>query len=145
MGTKNVDKAYGAVSTLKRSNPKALREPDFFKVYCQILISKKLFSEVDNMLTDQIANSDSRNIVAVATMMRGDIAMKKGDYKTALLNGYLRTMYFYQNVTAIQPEAMLKAVQCFQKMGDPTKGDRIRGMLLARFPNSPEARQAQSE
>jgi len=97
------------------------------------------------MLSDFIANSEDRNIVAVATMMRGDMAMKKGDYKAALLDGYLRTMYFYQNVTELQPEAMLKAVECFQKMGDPTKGERIRSMLLARFPNSPEAREAQSK
>jgi TolA-binding protein len=144
MGGNDVDNAYSAVSQLKRTNPDALRAPDFFKVYCQILISKNLFGEVENMLSDFIANSEDRNIVAVATMMRGDMAMKKGDYKAALLDGYLRTVYFYQNVTAVQPEALLKTVQCFQKLGDPTKGDKFRSMLLARFPNTPEAREAQS-
>ncbi len=141
MGTKKVDKAYSAVLALKKSNPAALREPDFFKIYGKILIEKKLFSEIDKMIKDQIAHG-TRGTKAVAQMMRGDIQMKKGDYKGALIDGYLRTMYFYQSEKAIQPEAMLKAITCFQKLGDTTKQEKIRKMLTTRYPTSKEALQA---
>lgn len=145
MGTKNWDKAYAEVLDMKKENPDALLAADFFKVYCQILIEKKLHTEVLKAIEDQLAYGESRETKAVAQLMRGAMQMNKGDYKGALIDGYLRTMYFFQDIKAVQPEAMLGAIQCLKKLGDVGKEDKVRKMLLEKYPSSKEALTAQAQ
>lgn len=144
MGTGNKSKALTAVRDLEKANPSALLAGGFFKVYCTVLLENNLMADLNKAIDAQIAMSESRESQAVAQLMRGDIQMKKGNYKDALLEGYLRTVVFYQNIKQIQPEAMYKAMLCFKELGDTGKADKMRKKLMAEYPTSPEAQKAQN-
>jgi TolA-binding protein len=70
--------------------------------------------------------------------------MKQGNYKDALLDGYLRTVVLFGDIKPTQPEALYKAAQCFDQLGQGPYAERMRKKLLADFPQDPYAQRVQS-
>ena len=78
----------------------------------------------------------SRQVAAEAQIMRGDIDFKKGNYRDALVDGYLRTAVMFQRVKWVRAEALYKAMQAHEKLGEHSHAEKWRKKLLAEFPNS---------
>ena len=59
----------------------------------------------------------------------------------ALIDGYLRTVVFFQGIKSVQPEALYKAAKCFEEKGQHSYAEKMRKELLSSYPQSEEARQ----
>ena len=74
-------------------------------------------------------------------MKRGDVLLAQGDAKSALRDGYLRTILMFQDVKDIQPEALYKAMKAHQSIGEHPYAEKWRKRLLAGYPTSEYAKQ----
>ena len=68
----------------------------------------------------------------------------KGDLQTALIDGYLRTIVLFEQVKDVQPEALYKAVKCFEDLGQAAHADKMRKKLLAEYPQTAYAKWIQA-
>ena len=90
------------------------------------------------------AASGDRFSSGAAFTLRGDIVMQEGGEsadaaKKALADGYLRVVLMYtdQPVAAkLRPEALYKAAQCFEKLGQSGRAEAMRGELKKLYPNT---------
>lgn len=85
------------------------------------------------------------DVVALANVKMGDIEMKAGRFREALIEGYLRTIVLFGGVKDVQPEAMYKAVKCFQQLGQASRAEKMRKKLLADFPEDSYSKKLASE
>ena len=83
--------------------------------------------------------------MAHACVLRGDMILQVAsptgaDYKNALVDGYLRVIVLYSREAAnVMPEALYKAAQCFDKLGQSPRAAKFRNQLATDFPDSPWA------
>ena len=66
-----------------------------------------------------------REIVPVAQMMRGDMLRAAGRKEEAL-DDYLRTILFFENAGALRTEALTKASELFEELGDTNRANELR-------------------
>jgi tetratricopeptide (TPR) repeat protein len=121
------------------SNPDAINNPQFAGVYWDALLNEKKYSTLKRLLGD-IIKTGSHETAAVALVKRGDVLMAEGDAKAALLDGYLRTILMFQDVKAIQPEALYKAIKAHQAVNEHNYAEKWRKQLLAGYPSSEYAK-----
>ena len=105
-------------------------------MYWEALVQTEQFTRLEKALTEVIEKSQDRELVAIAQIKRGDMEKKKGDPKKALVDGYLRTVVFFQAVKEVQPEALYKAMKCFEELGQQSYAEKMRNRLLAEYPES---------
>ena len=86
----------------------------------------------------------SRYVAAVAQLKRGDLDRKNGNYREALIGGYLRTVILFQDFKEVQPEALYYAVKCFEQLGQSSHAEKMRKKLLADYPDDSYSRKLQS-
>ena len=141
--TGNPSKAAEMCAKVVESNPSAIQDPDFFSVYCDSLQAIKQYSKLDKALTEVIEQG-SRDVAAVAQIKRGDMLKQQGKLKEALVDGYLRTILLFSRVKEAQPEALYKAVKCFEDLKQVSYADKMRKKLLAEYPNDPYAQKVKS-
>lgn len=77
------------------------------------------------------ATSGSRNSSAAALIMRGDMIVDAGGdkpdvLKQALRDGYLRVALMYGDCPDEKIEAMKRAANCFDKLGQASRAERLR-------------------
>ena len=116
---------------------------EFFGVYVKALIANNKETKARKVLSEAIAVGD-RVTAAIAQIKRGDLDQKKGDSKTALVDGYLRTVILYADIKEVQPEALYSAVKCFEQLQQSSYADKFRKRLLAEFPKDPYTARLQS-
>jgi tetratricopeptide (TPR) repeat protein len=141
--TADAKSAVAACEAVAESNPLATLLDDFAGVYAEALLADEQYGKLDAILT-KIIQQGSRGAAAFAQVKRGDIEMKQGNYKDALLDGYLRTVVLFGDIKPTQPEALYKAAQCFDQLGQGPYAERMRKKLLADFPQDPYAQRVQS-
>jgi TolA-binding protein len=124
-----------------RSNPGAKTSGDLAGIYWEVLRKAGKEATLQKTLSEAV-KTGSREVAAVAQLKRADIDRDKGDIKKALKDGYLRTAILFRDVKAVQPEALSKAADCFQKLGQQAYAERMRKELLEKYPDSAEARAA---
>jgi len=124
-------------------NPKAGVVGDLAVVYWQALLQSGREATLGKLLSEAIQIGD-RTVAARAQVMRGDIEMKNGRFREALIDGFLRTAILYQDVKGVQPEALYKASKCFDQLEQHAHAEKMRKRLLARFPNDPYTKKLQS-
>ncbi len=78
-----------------------------------------------------------RENAAAAHIARADMAKSEKNLQDALLD-YLRVVLLYEQIKAIQPEALYKAAQCLEELRDPRAED-WRKKLMADYPQDPWA------
>lgn len=117
------------------NNPKAAYAIEFAPAYWEALVTTEQFATLAKML-DKAAELGDRELAAVAQVRRGDMARKRGDFEDALVDGYLRTAFFFQQVKSVQPEALYKAAKCFEELGQHSHAEKMRKRLLTEFPNN---------
>jgi len=121
------------------SNPNAISDPEFAGIYWDSLLQEKKYATLKRVL-DDVAQTGSHEIAAVALVKRGDVLLAQGDAKKALLDGYLRTILMFQDVKDIQPEALYKAMKAHQAIGEHPYAEKWRKRLLAGYPASDYAK-----
>ncbi len=134
------DKAISMAETLLRESPLAKQDGELMGAYVEALIKAEQYAKAQRMLQDIIATGD-RQAVAIAQMRRGDIDMARGDMREALLNGYLRTIVFFQNVKSVQPEALAKAIKCHTALNEHHYAEKWRKRLVSGYGDSKYARE----
>ncbi|MFO7937772.1 MAG: tetratricopeptide repeat protein [Kiritimatiellia bacterium] len=109
--------------------------PTYWKA---LLIGDRL-SKLSDYVTKAVKSGD-RTASAFALILRGDIIRKEGDSKEsaakALRDGYLRVVVLYKSVKEAQPEALYKAAQCFDELGQSSRADQMRTTLKGEYASS---------
>lgn len=119
-------------------NPEAAQSGDLARIYWMVLQKAGKEGMLRTVLSDAV-KTGSREVAAVAQLQRADMDRAKGDVKKALIDGYLRTAILFRDVKSAQPEALLKASECFQQLGQLPYAEKMRKRLLDGYPQSPEA------
>ena len=141
--TKDPRKAVSMCERVLSSNPRAAEDEGFAAIYWEGLLETEQLMKLDKALAKAI-KSGSRKMAAVAQIKRGDIARQKGDLDDALVDGYLRTIVFFDGVKSVQPEALYKAARCFEEKGQHPYAEKMRKRLLAGYPQSEYAQRLKS-
>ena len=115
----------------------------FVAVRLRVLLENEQFATLEGELKGLI-ETGSRGAAASAQLMRGEIDRRKGDFRKALVGGYLRTVVLFADIKAVQPEALFKAAQCFEELGETPNAEKMRQKLLAEYPGSEYSRKLQS-
>ena len=137
------DKAISMIKRIKRLNPGSVLKGELARIYWASLLAVGEEAELEKALTDTIQGGD-REMAAMAQVMRGDIQLQKGNFQKALIDGYLRTVVFYKEIVQVAPEALYKAGQCFEKLGQSAHAEKMRKQLLADYPTSSYAEKVKS-
>lgn len=106
--------------------------------YLDALIKTGQTAKIKRRIADML-KSDHRPTLAMARLLNGDLLASEGKLKDALIDGYLRTIILYRGVANVQPEALSKAMKALENLGD-SRADRMRQMLLDKYPDSEYAR-----
>lgn len=141
--TREASKAAALCESILAANPRAAWSDDLAPVYWDALIETGQYGKLDEALK-KAAQMGSRELAAVAQIKRGDMERKKGNLREALVDGYLRTAYFFQSVKSVQPEALYKAMQVFQTLNQSAYAEAMRKRLLSEFPQDPYAEKART-
>ena len=140
---KDPKKAVAALERVKdRRIPDALAR-DFQLAYWTALSDAGMNATLRKLLSDAIATG-SRSIQALAQLTRGDLERKEGNFRDALVEGYLRTVVLFADEKTVQPEALYWSVKCFEQLGQPAQAEKMRKKLFAEYPSSPYSEQLRS-
>ena len=88
-------------------------------------------------LDDAIATG-TRETVAVAQLVRGDLDRLEGKKEDAVMD-YLRTVILFEQFKDLQPEALFKAAQAMDDLRDPGRG--VAEAAGENYPDSPQAKE----
>ena len=143
MKTNDPDSAARVGNKIVDNNPRAPYAKEFAPAYWEALVETEQFSRLRKML-DKAAEMGDRELAAIAQVRRGDMDRKRGDFEDALIDGYLRTAFFFQQIKSVQPEAIYKAAKCFEELGQHSHAEKMRKRLLVEFPNDPYTEKVKS-
>lgn len=132
---KNAAKAIMLCETLIRNNPQVAYQGEIAEVYWQALVEGNRKATLRKILAKAV-KSGPRDLVPLVQIRRADVDMKEEKYESALVDGYLRTVYFFEENKRYAPEAIYKAMQCFNQLNEPTNAEKMRKKLVTEFPNS---------
>lgn len=142
-GMNDASRAIRMCEEIIRDNPQAAVSGDLAAIYWEALLADGREARLRSILTQAI-QTGSRELAAIAQVKRGDIDMKNGDFRNALIDGYLRTVLLFQQVGSIQPEALYKAAKCFTEIGMTTHAEEMRKNLLQNYPQNEWAQKLRS-
>ena len=129
-----------------RDDATAAYKGDLAPAYWAALLALDKRSRLEGSLA-KAAKSGDRFSAGAALIKRGDIALKDGKdsaeaNRKALTDGYLRVVLLYRDeefAAKLQPEALYKAAQCFEKLNMSGRADSMRGTLKQLYASSPWA------
>ena len=130
-------KAFDTAQTIIADDKSAAWSGDLAPAYWQALLKLGKQQQLDNCLR-KAATSGDRLSSAAALSMRGDMILQaEGDspdtYRKALTDAYLRVALLYTD-EACKPArqtALLKAAQCFDKLGMASRAEGLRNQAKA--------------
>ena len=128
-------KAVEMAEVAIKANPGAAYSGDLSRIYWDALNKAKQNEKLNRVLQEAVENG-TREVAATAQVMRGNMQFDKGNYKEALVDGYLRTIVLFQDVKGIQPEALFKAIKAHEKVGEHSHAEKWRKKLLSDYPDS---------
>ncbi len=130
----NSDKAIKACEQIIRDDAEAAYMGAMAVAYWDALIQDgSKGAKLDGLLEKAIASGDT-TAAANALLKRGDAILAKGtgrsNYEDALRDGYLRVVLLYADANSdYYPEALNKAANAFDKIGQSSVGNRLRDQL----------------
>ena len=132
LGSGNAQKAYDACTPIIAEDRAAAYSGDLAAAYWQALMKLGKTELLEKLLKDA-ATKGNRQSSAAALVMRGDIIVAGSndapeEIKRALRDGYMRVVLMYQDAECARErgEAMLKAAQCFDKLGQSARAETLR-------------------
>lgn len=135
LGLKNPAKAISLCETLISNNPKAAYQGELAEIYWRALIEADRKATLRKVMAKAIKEGP-RDLVPLIQIRRADVDMKSEKYEDALIDGYLRTVFFFKEDKRYMPEALYKAAQCFDQLNNPAKAEECRKRLTTEFPSS---------
>ena len=128
----NAQKAYDECQPLIAEDKTAAYTGDLAAAYWQALLKLGKKDELEKLLK-KAASSGNRSASAAAYVMRGDIIVAASndtpdELRRALREGYLRVVLMYQDAECVREraDAMQKAAQCFDKLGQSSRAEQLR-------------------
>ena len=128
----NAQKAYDVASGVIRDDKQSAWSGDLAPAYWQALLKLGKTTQLENCLR-QAASTGDRGASAAALVMRGDMILAaEGEnpdaFRKALTDAYLRValMYGDEPCRDARVSAMLKAAQCFDKLGMAARAEGMR-------------------
>ena len=107
--------------------------PGVVMKYWDALIKNKEYAKLERSI-ESIVATGTRDVAAIAQNKRGDMLREKGEMRKAVVDGYLRTVVFYEEQKAAREEAVYKAMKVFQDLGQATYADKMRKILSSDYP-----------
>ena len=133
----NAQKAYEACQPIVSEDKASAYTGDLAAAYWQALLKLGKNDQLEGLLKKAAASGD-RPASAAALVMRGDIIVtasndKPEELRRALTDGYLRVVLMYQDAPCARErtEACLKAAQCFDKLGQSSRAEKLRAEAKA--------------
>ncbi len=133
----NAQKAYDACEPIVSEDKTAAYSGDLAAAYWQALLKLGKSEQLEKLLKDA-STKGNRQSSAAALVMRGDMIVSSSndapeELKRALRDGYMRVVLMYQDAecTRERGEAMLKAAQCFDKLGQSARAENLRAQAKA--------------
>ncbi len=133
MGKNEAKKAASALDDYFANVPKAQVPADVQLLYWNALLGADRASTLKKDL-DEVVASGSREMAAAAQVMRGNMNRQAGQKETALLD-YLRVVILFENVKAVQPEALFKAAELLEELRD-ARAEQLRKKLVQEYKDS---------
>lgn len=137
LATGNAEKAYSACQPIVNEDKSAAYSGDLAAAYWQALLKLGKSQQLETLLK-KAATSGDRAASAAALVMRGDIIVSTSNdapdkLKDALRDGYLRVilMYLDPECARERAEACMKAAQCFDKLGQSARAEKLRQQAKA--------------
>ena len=135
--------ALKSAQAIIATDPGAAFVGELAPAYWQALLKLNQKAKLEAALAKAAASGDRFSSGAAFTL-RGDIIMQEGGEsadaaKKALADGYLRVVLMYTDAPVaakIRPEALYKAAQCFEKLGQSGRAEAMRGELKKLYPNT---------
>lgn len=131
------EEAYKACQPIISEDKAAAYSGDLAAAYWQALLKLGKNEQLESLLK-KAATSGDRASSAAALVMRGDIIVSTSNdapdkLKDALRDGYLRVILMYQDAECARErgEACLKAAQCFDKLGQSARAEKLRQQAKA--------------
>jgi len=128
----NAEKAYQACQSIIADDKKAAYTGDLAAAYWQAMLKLGKLQQLETLLK-KAATSGDRMASAAALVMRGDIIVSTSNdapdkLRDALRDGYLRVVLMYRDADCAREraEACLKAAQCFDKLGQSARAEKLR-------------------
>ncbi len=126
-------KAVAAIEPVLSALPRNQIPANLLRMYWKALLGAERTSTLNKELDEAIATG-SRELAAIAQIMRGDIRMAEGKREEAVLD-YLRTVLLFDQIKTVQPEALFKASQALDELRDP-RADELKKKLREQYPAS---------
>lgn len=133
--TNRAGEALRTAETLIRRNPNLERNAEFATLYWEALMAENRISSLRTHINDAVQRGP-RDLAAVALLRRGDIEVREGRHREALIDGYLRVVLMFRDVGLVQPEALYKAIRAHEELNEIQYADRWRQRLLSEFATS---------
>ncbi len=131
----NAQKAYDVCRPIIGEDKAAAYSGDLASAYWQALMKLGKFDQLEGLLK-KAASSGDRASAAAALVMRGDLILNSASddsakVRQALTDGYLRVWLMYQDAECRREraEAGLKAAAAFDRLGQNSRAERIRGQV----------------
>ena len=124
-------KAYDTCRSIIADDKSAAWSGDLAAAYWQSLLKLGKTDQLENVLK-KAATSGDRQAAAAVCVMRGDVILSEGSspeiLKRALRDGYLKASLMFTDPACSREraEAMLKAADCFEKLGQASRADKLR-------------------
>ena len=142
----NPEKALETCKSIIEVDKSAAWKGELAPAYWTVLLKTNQKQALEAALK-KAAKSGDRFSSGSALILRGDQAMQDGNEtpeaaKKALADGYLRVVLMYTDAPVaaqIRPEALYKAAQCFEKLGQANRAEALRGELKKTYASSPWA------
>ncbi|MFZ4398224.1 MAG: tetratricopeptide repeat protein [Kiritimatiellia bacterium] len=128
------DLAVRACERVTDKRPDAAISGEMAPWYWQALLSAGRFNKLEDLLVFA-AKSPMPDGQARANIIRGELLRKQGKSKEALREGYLRTVVLFKGwrdpaVRDARAEALFKAAQCFDDLGQISPATRMRTICM---------------
>ncbi len=132
-----VDRFEDAVATFEQlfeDDPMARTEPAVQEAYLLALQGMGAREKLLPMLGEVIRDGERRP-AAKAQMIRGNLRLEEGQTEQALYD-FLRTARLFRSVIELQPEALYRVADCYERLGLHEKAQPYIERLQEEFPES---------
>lgn len=133
MAMNDPKKAAAVLDDYMASVPKADLDPATTLMYWRTLLAAGRGATLKKEL-DEVVAAGSRPMAAAAMVMRGNMNREAGQKEAAVID-YLRVVILFENVKAVQPEALFKAAELLEEMRD-ARADELRKKLIQEYRDS---------
>lgn len=137
LAANHAQKAYDVCQKVVSQDREAAYRGDLAPAYWQALLKLGKTEQLEGLLK-KAASSGDRAASAAALVMRGDIIVARSNnspdaLREALRDGYMRVVLMYRDAPCAdaRADALAKAAQCFDRLGQSSRAETLRTQAKA--------------